>query len=86
MDELFAAEDVTPWRREWQNMPEYTTLDLEPRYQILISFATGADVVEFGELIGQKLKPNPTARQLRSLWFPEQEIGRFKNKRYIDRT
>jgi hypothetical protein len=81
--ELFAEHEVIPWLAEWQNMPEYNIEDLAPQFQIIINFTCAADVEEFGKLIGQHLKANNAAKQLQSVWYPEQEIGRMTNKRYI---
>lgn len=67
---------------EWHNMPEFSHEDLAPKYQLIINFSCATDVEEFGKLIGQPIKAK-SGRQLRSLWYPEQEIGRMINKRYI---
>lgn len=80
---LFAEEEITPWKAEWQNMPEFSHDDLAPRFQIIINFACAEDVRAFAELIGQKINPGK-GRQLQSFWFPEQEIGRMMNKRYVE--
>ena len=80
--ELFAAEEMTPWRAEWQNMPEYDVQDLAPQFQVIINFTCAADVEDFAKLIEQNVKPNG-GKQMKSFWFPEQEIGRMVNKRYI---
>jgi hypothetical protein len=82
---LFSDHEVIPWAAEWQNMPEYYLENLEPKYQIIINFACAADVEDFGNLIGQRIKANENSRQLQSVWFPEQEIGRMINKRYIQK-
>jgi hypothetical protein len=78
---LFSDEELTPWMSEWQNMPSYVVEDLSPKFQIIVSFACEADVEDFAVLIGQRVSPG--TRQLQSVWFPEQEIGRYANKRYI---
>lgn len=82
-NELFAIEEVVSWRVEWQNMPEYDIADLAPQFQIIVNFACAADVEDFAVLIGQNVKAT-NSRQLVSVWFPEQEIGRMVNKRYIE--
>lgn|SRR5574341_665839 len=81
---LFPVEELVPWLAEWQNMPEYSHEDLEPKYQIIVSFACAADVEDFGRAIGQELSASDAARQLPSIWYPEQEIGRYANKRYVE--
>lgn len=81
---LFSEEEMIPWRAEWHDMPEYSIDDLAPRFQIIINFACAADVEDFGKLIGQPVKANGKGKQLQSVWYPEQEIGRMTNKRYIE--
>jgi hypothetical protein len=85
MDLLFDETELCPWKREWQNMPEFSHEDLSPRFQIIVNFACEADLKDFSELIGQKINPSDTGKQLQSIWVPEQEIGRITNKRYIRR-
>lgn len=80
---LFSEEELTPWLAEWQNMPEYSIEDLAPQFSVIINFICAADVEDFGRLIGQNLRAS-NGRQLQSLWYPEQEIGRMMNKRYIE--
>lgn len=82
-NELFALEEVYPWRAEWVDMPEYDIQDLEPKFQVIINFACAADVEDFSRLIGQTIKTN-SGKQLKSVWVPEQEIGRMTNKRYVE--
>lgn len=80
---LFAEEDLNPWMAEWAGMPEYSLVDLSPKFSVIVNFACAADVEDFGRLIGQSLRAS-NGRQMQSVWFPEQEIGRMVNKRYID--
>jgi hypothetical protein len=82
---LFSEEELSPWMREWQNMPEFVIEDLAPRFSIIVNFVCAGDVEDFGKMIGQKLAGNEKSRQMQSVWFPDQEIGRMVNKRYIDR-
>lgn len=82
-DELFSVDQIIPWCIEWQNMPEYNIHDLAPQFSIIVNFACAADVEDFGRLIGQQVKAK-NGRQLTSIWYPEQEIGRMTNKRYIE--
>ena len=37
------------------------------------------DVIKFAELVGQNITPST-----KSIWYPEVQITRFMNKRYID--
>lgn len=74
---LFAPEVIEPWRKEWVGMPEFDHEDLSPWKQIIVSFASRGDMLEFGKLVGQTVTPNT-----RSLWFPKAEIDRMVTKRY----
>lgn len=80
--ELFGLSEVIPWHAEWQDMPEYRHDDLEPKYQIIVSFTSLSDLQDFGKLIGQPVRGEK--REAASIWFPEAEIGRSANKRYIE--
>lgn len=83
--ELFTADDIESWRIEWQNMPEYSVEDLAPQFQIIVNFSCAADVEKFSKLLSRNFKTNGN-RQLPSVWYPDQEIGRMTNKRYIDES
>jgi hypothetical protein len=80
---LFSEEDLCPWLAEWQNMPDFTHVDLAPKFSIVVNFATAADAEDFGRAIGQEIRV-AKGRQAQSYWYPEQEIGRMVNKRYIE--
>ena len=82
---LLTDEQANPWKAEWKDMPEYSTADLQPKFQILVSFDCEADVEEFGKLINKNLRVNKRSRYTQSIWFRPQEIGRYANKRYIDK-
>ncbi len=77
---LFGADDDfhVAWR-EWRGMPEFSQDDLTPVRQIIVNFASLADVKRFAELVEQRVGP-----KTRSLWYPAAEIGHFKDKRYAD--
>lgn len=81
---LFSDEELIPWKAEWLDMPEYSHEDLSAKYQIIINFAFASDVEEFAKLIGQNINTKE-GRQLKSLWFPVQEIARYVTKRYAQR-
>lgn len=83
---LFDDIETIPWLAEWQNMPEYDVQDLAPKYQLIINFSCAEDVQDFSKLIDQNISANGSARQMKSVWFPEQEIGRMMNKRYKDES
>jgi hypothetical protein len=80
---LFEDIEMIPWAAEWQNMPEFSHEDLQPKFQLIINFACAGDIEDFGRAIGRDLKGRDNSRQLSSIWFPDQEIGRMMNKRYI---
>jgi hypothetical protein len=83
MEELFLESEMVPWKAEWQNMPEYDVKDLAPQFQVIINFSCSADVQDFAKLIGQNVQAS-VGKQMKSFWFPEQEIGRMMNKRYVE--
>lgn len=69
------------WKAEWQGMPEFTQDDLMPWKSLCINFKSREDMDAFGYLIGQRL-----TTATRSIWYPQAEIGRIANKRYIDES
>lgn len=64
---------------EWRGMPEYTNVDQTSFRKIVVHFRNAEDVQRFAELVGQKL-----GQKLKSIWFPEAEIGRYAHLAYID--
>lgn len=64
---LFDIEEV--WQREWKGMPEFSQEDLTPCKQVIVNFATPADVKQFGELIGQDIPLGTKS----STWYPDVE-------------
>jgi hypothetical protein len=83
--DLFSDEELIPWKAEWVNMPEYSLRDLTPKFQVIVSFACESDLNSFSELIEQKIGTGK-GRITKSVWFPTQEIGRYANKRYIEKA
>lgn len=67
------------WHEHWKGMPEFVQEDLAPVKTIYVHFESKEDYQAFSELVGQRLTMNT-----RSIWYPEAEIGRTFNKRYID--
>ena len=63
----------------WKQMPEFEQKDLEPYKTIYVHFENRADMDAFAKLVDQRIGANT-----RSIWYPEAEIGRFADKRYID--
>ena len=86
MVELFKKEDLDPCFREWTGMPEFSHEDLAPAFQLLLSFSCAAEVEEFAQSIGQKISTASAGKRLvKSVWYTSQEIGRYANKRYIQK-
>jgi hypothetical protein len=75
---LFGIEEVEPWRKEWNGMPEFDQRDLTSWKSVVVHFASRSDYEDFQRAIGQQLTP-----KTRSIWFPPTEIGHLANKRYI---
>lgn len=71
-------DELTWWKKEWQNMPEYNQEDLEPIKQLIISFDSYEDYFSFGELIDQNL-----TKKTKSIWYPKLKKTTFTNMRYI---
>jgi len=70
---------VERWREHWKGMPEFVQEDLTPHRTIYVHFESNEDVSAFSDLIGQTITP-----LTKTLWYPEAEIGRIANKRYVD--
>jgi hypothetical protein len=83
-ENLFSDAEIIPWKAEWQGMPEYSHEDLLPRFQVLVSFTCESDLIDFNEKLGISV-PATKGRQTKSIWFPEQEIAVYANKRYIQK-
>lgn len=73
------GDELTAWHEHWQGMPEFVQEDLSPRKSVIVHFETYADLAAFAKLVGQRLTP-----KTQSIWFPEAEIGRMVDKRFVD--
>jgi hypothetical protein len=60
--EEFSKDDPM---NEWKGMPEFVQEKKEPFSKIIIRFDTEDDLIDFSELIGQKLTP-----KTKSIWHP----------------
>jgi hypothetical protein len=69
------------WEDYWRGMPEFVQEDLAPVRSIQVDFASDAAIEEFCRLVDQQITEH--AKRTRSIWYPEAEIGRFANKRYV---
>ena len=67
------------WHEHWKGMPEYISEDLTPFRTIYVHFEKREDVDAFAVLIGQRIGPN-----VKSIWYPEAEIGHYIDKLYVD--
>jgi len=76
---LFETEEW--WEEYWQGMPEYISEDLTPHKTIFVYFATEEDVAAFALLVEQRI-----SEKTKFVWYPEAEIGRFSDKRYVDES
>lgn len=61
----------------WAGMPEYDHEDKTAFRSLRVNFARREDVESFARLIGQTITD-----KTRSIWYPEAEIGRARDKRY----
>lgn len=75
---MFDEHEGALWGDEWHDMPEFQQDDLTSFHQVIVHFETREDMKKFSELIGQQVRPTT-----RSIWYPEAEIGRMSNKRYV---
>ena len=73
-------EPIDP-NQEWQGMPEFEQEDLTAAYSIKVHLKTLDDLNAFAELVGQKL-----TEKVRSIWYPEAEMEREFDKRYISES
>jgi hypothetical protein len=69
-----------PWEDVWVGMPEFNRAEIKPTKQLIVHFTTVADLMEFGELIGQKL-----TKKTKSIRFPPKENHDFQTKRWISK-
>jgi len=76
-------EDVTePWRKEWQNMPEFAHENLEAWKSILVHFASAEHMQAFAKLVGQNITDTT-----KYIWYPKPAVNKVKNeKRYVDQA
>lgn len=79
--EMLIGEEVEDPLDEWGGMPEFEQEDKTSFQAIHIHFKDQEAVNEFAALIQQKITD-----KTRSLWYPEIEIERYADKRYIDES
>lgn len=71
------SEEVGAPTNEWRGMPEFDHVDQTAYRRIVMHFKDEADIEEFARRIDQKIGP-----KTRSMWFPPDDIGVIKDKRY----
>jgi hypothetical protein len=64
---------------EWQGMPEFDQPDRTAWKSVIVHFRNAEDLAAFWDLLKQKPGMGPGG----SIWFPEAEIGRLADKRYV---
>ena len=65
----------------WQGMPEFEQDDLTAVQTVNVHFRCREDVIAFAELVNQKITD-----KTKYIWYPEAEIRRFMDKRYIEQS
>jgi len=68
------------WEEAWDGMPEYVSEDLTPFKSIFVHFENREAMRLFADLVGQTI-----TLKTKAIWHPKAEIGRFANKRYVER-
>ena len=67
--------------QEWVGMPEFVQEKKEPFSKIIIRFENEEDLMEFAEIIGQKLTP-----KTKSIWHPFKSQWGDKVRRWVDES
>ena len=70
---LLGIPAAPTWEDEWDDMPEYISLNKKPVQQIKVSFATYEDVQAFAELLGMNV-----SEKTDSTWFPHRPHTKYK--------
>lgn len=78
-DSLF-PEFENEIEKEWKDMPEFIQEDKSPIKQLIVSFKNYNDYKDFSKLINQPLTP-----KTQSVWYPQVDIDRYMDKRYINK-
>ena len=73
---LFSEEELVPWIREWQGMPEFGEEPLAYR-TLRVHFETPDAILKFADLTEQKITDDT-----RSLWYPAKEKHDMKSIGY----
>jgi len=63
---FFDLDELSVWKKHWQDMPEFIQGDLTPHQSILVHFGSEEDRKQFAELLNQKL-----TSKTKFIWFPK---------------
>ena len=77
----FADDGEIDPAQEWKGMPEFENEDVTGYQPVHVHFKCKEDRDAFAALIGQKFTD-----KTRSIWYPEMEIGRARDKVYADES
>lgn len=55
--DLFGFEQFD-WRKEWQDMPEFIQVDMNPIYSVTVNFLSVEDMNTFSEIVGKRISFN----------------------------
>jgi len=69
------------WESDWQDMPEFVQNDQTSFKSIIVHFKSREEMLAFSELVKQRI-----TTETQSIWYPEAEIRRYADKRYIDES
>lgn len=78
---LFNIDELSNWKEEWKDMPEFVQEDLEAFKSVIVNFETREDMIAFLKLVGQTITNNT-----KSIWYPKMTYERILNKAYVDET
>lgn len=79
VEQVSLFEDAEWWHSHWGGMPEFVQEDLAPWKSMMVHFSSPEDFRAFQERIGQKLN-----EKTKMCWYPQAEIGRFADKRWVE--
>jgi len=71
-------EDIT---KEWEGMPEFEQEDKNGYQTLTVHIKTKEDVEKFAKIVDQKITD-----KTRFIWFPNEEIDKNTNERYINES
>lgn len=72
---MFEEEDF--WNKEWVDMPSFSMTPEKPLHTINLHFKTEKDMIEFSELINQKVK-----KSKENYWYPKLNRCAVSEKKY----